>query len=316
MAEQDNVWKEILEVFFKDFLAFFFLDIHEKVDWQRGYEFLDKELEKLDRDNEIGKRLADKLVKVYLLGGQEALLYIHIEVQGYPDRSFEERMYIYNYRIFDRYRQPVISLAVLTDVSAKYRPSHYEVKMFGFEHSFRFPTVKLMDYNKKWAALEANPNPFAIIVMAHLKARNEKNSEQKLAWKLRLVRMLVERSYNRQQILQLFRFIDWLIKLPKELDLSFEQEIARDKEEGKMPYITSIERIGMERLASTMLTEQLKERFGEIEPVILEHLSKLELDQLLELNKASVHFSSPQQVTEWLDKKTAKPPTSKAKPSN
>ena len=52
------------------------------IDWSQGYEFLDKELQQVVRDAEMGRRWADKLVKVRLKTGIEAFLYIHIEVQG------------------------------------------------------------------------------------------------------------------------------------------------------------------------------------------------------------------------------------------
>jgi hypothetical protein len=53
----------------------------------------------LKRDAEIGKRLADVLVKVFLKDGSEKWLLIHIEVQGYYEKEFGRRMFIYNYRI-------------------------------------------------------------------------------------------------------------------------------------------------------------------------------------------------------------------------
>jgi len=66
--------------------------------------------------------VVDKLVKVFLLSGREKWVLIHIEVQGYPDADFEERMFIYYYCIFDKYKTKVVSLAILTDVNKKYRP--------------------------------------------------------------------------------------------------------------------------------------------------------------------------------------------------
>ena len=67
MAEQrsdfDSPWKEIIEDYFNDFLAFFFPAIHADVDWGKGYEFLDTELQQVVRDAELGKRFADKLAK-------------------------------------------------------------------------------------------------------------------------------------------------------------------------------------------------------------------------------------------------------------
>lgn len=37
--------------------------------------------------------------------------------------------------------------------------------------SFQFPAVKLLDYTGQVAALETSANPFATMVLAHLKAR-------------------------------------------------------------------------------------------------------------------------------------------------
>ena len=48
-TEQDAFWKEALDTYFEDAIAFFFPVVHRDIDWGRGYEFLDKELEKLVR---------------------------------------------------------------------------------------------------------------------------------------------------------------------------------------------------------------------------------------------------------------------------
>ena len=49
MAEQqdyDSPWKDILDLQFEEFMAFFFPTAHAQIDWRAGYEFLDKELQK------------------------------------------------------------------------------------------------------------------------------------------------------------------------------------------------------------------------------------------------------------------------------
>ncbi|MBF0137743.1 MAG: cytosolic protein, partial [Magnetococcales bacterium] len=33
----DTPWKEILEAYFRDFLAFFLPIAHDNIDWERGY---------------------------------------------------------------------------------------------------------------------------------------------------------------------------------------------------------------------------------------------------------------------------------------
>ncbi|WP_242541156.1 hypothetical protein [Phormidium pseudopriestleyi] len=46
-ANYDQPWKEALEDYLEPFLAFFFPQVHEVVDWSRGYESLDKELQQI-----------------------------------------------------------------------------------------------------------------------------------------------------------------------------------------------------------------------------------------------------------------------------
>jgi hypothetical protein len=41
--------------------------------------------------------------------------------------------------------------------------------LFGSRVSFTFPIVKLLDYRARWQDLERSTNPFATVVMAHLK---------------------------------------------------------------------------------------------------------------------------------------------------
>jgi len=77
-------------------------------------------------------------------------------------------MYIYNYRLFDRYRRHAASFAVLGDTGKKWRPKTYKQELWGCKVSFGFPAVKLSDYGKKWNSLRADKNPFAVVVMAHL----------------------------------------------------------------------------------------------------------------------------------------------------
>ncbi|MEI6045917.1 MAG: cytosolic protein, partial [Chloroflexota bacterium] len=223
-TEQDSSWKEILDQYFPEFMAFFFPKIYKDLDWSRPPEFLDKELEQLFNEGQAGRRLVDKLVKVYRLGTAEPIwLLIHLEIQGYADPTFAQRMFIYNYRLFDRYFQPkgidpgsagrldkVVSLAVLTDGNKRYHPKRFLIKEWGFELSFKFPSVKLLKYNENWAALEANPNPFAMVTMAVLRMHQNKRKppEERLNAKLGLTRRLYERHYSRKEIIDLYRFID------------------------------------------------------------------------------------------------------------
>jgi hypothetical protein len=280
-TEYDSPWKEIIEDFFPSFLEFFFQETYSVIDWTKPYEFLDTELQQLEPDAEIGKRLVDKVAKVYLLDGEEAWVLTHVEIQSQYDKGFTERMYTYNYRLFDRHKKRVISLAVLADENQNWRPNSYKYSLGGCRVCFEFPVVKLLDYETQWQTLEQTTNPFSIVVMAHLRTKGTNlNPESRLHWKLRLVRMLFEKGYNRQEIIRLFRFIDWVMVLPDELASNFKAELRRDEEAGRMRYVTSIERLAKIETNRENIIKILQTRFGAI--------PKLTVDDINSINDLSV----------------------------
>ena len=96
MTDYDSPWKEMLDRYFPAFMAFFFPAAAAEIDWSRGYESLDTELQQIVRDAALGTRLADKLMRVWRRDGVEQVVLIHVEVQGQRDPDFPKRMYVYN----------------------------------------------------------------------------------------------------------------------------------------------------------------------------------------------------------------------------
>lgn len=243
----DNPWKAMLEHAFPEFMAFYFPAAHDEIDWAAGHSFLNTELRQVVRDAELGRRFADALVEVHLLDGHKRLVYVHVEVQGQRDQALAERLFIYNYRLYDRYRAPIASLAILADEHQGWRPSHFDFEVFGCRHRLDFPMVKLLDYVPRLDELEQMGSPFAVITAAHLRTgQTRKNPGDRYQAKFRLVKMLYQHGWDRQRILDLFGIIDWMMQLPKELELELWQEIEQF-EGTNMRYVTSIERIAIER---------------------------------------------------------------------
>jgi hypothetical protein len=239
-------------------------------------------LQKLAPAGETGRRLADKLVKVWGKDDGDAV-YLHVEVQSREETDFERRVYVYNYRLEDRYNQPVVSLVVLGDDNPGWRPTQYFFEHWGCRKTFTFPAVKLLDYAGQEAQLEAHPNPFALLVLTHLQAlATRQDAETRRAWKVRLVKGLHERGLDAEDVRHWFRFIDWLLDLPPELEKQVWGELARYEEEKRMPYVTSVERIGFERGRDEGLKEGerktllenielvLKLKFGAADPEFLQ----------------------------------------------
>jgi predicted transposase YdaD len=243
----DEGWKMVLESYFPDFLLFFFPEIYHAIE-PGCYEFVDSELQSLSRRVGTGKRITDKLVKVALRSGEETWLLIHIEVQGEKEPSFEERLFIYSYRIYDRHRRDVVTLAVLADDQESYRPRSFEMGRWGCRHRMEFPSVKLLDYRDRMEELETSRNPFAVVVLAHLRhleTKTDKNA--KLFWKSTLVKSLDEKGFTKDDRNNLYIFIDWLMALPEELEIEFNEDMKRYEEEKNMAYVTSAERLGRKK---------------------------------------------------------------------
>jgi hypothetical protein len=59
-TEYDSPWKDIIQIYFPEFMKFFFPAAYDEIDWDKGIEFLDKELQEAVKDAEIGRRFADK----------------------------------------------------------------------------------------------------------------------------------------------------------------------------------------------------------------------------------------------------------------
>jgi hypothetical protein len=288
----DSPWKDILEAYFEDFMLFFFPQIHAEIDWSRGYDFLDQELSQVVRDAELGKRLADKLVKVWKLSGEETWVLVHIEIQNQKESQFGERMFVYYYRLRDKYDLPIVSLAILGDEQETWRPQPMTSELWGCNVRFEFPIVKLLDYVPRWEELEASQNPFAIVVMAHLKTKETRNDAvARKEWKFNLTRLLYERGFERQDILNLFLFIDWILELPEDLKRSFRDELEEYERERQMPYVTSIEQMaeakgearGEERQKQTIALNLLRKN---IPLEIISEATGLTIEQLQQLQSS------------------------------
>lgn len=179
---------------------------------------------------------------------EEAWVLIHVEIQSQPDADFAARMFTYHCRLRDRYNRPIASLALLADDRPDWRPREYRSSLWGCTASLEYRVFKLLDLAVDEPVLEGNDNPFAIVALAHLKTLETRDSpEARALWKLRLVRGLYERGLSREDILELFRFINWVMDLPIELEAPFWQEVKQLKEERQMPYLTNLEQMFIDR---------------------------------------------------------------------
>jgi hypothetical protein len=92
-----------------------------------------------------------------MLNGEERWVLVHVEVQGYRETELSRRMFIYFYRIFDKFNRDILSLAVFSDPSEGFKPDRFTYEFFGCELSFRYRTYKILEQDDE--ALKATDNP-------------------------------------------------------------------------------------------------------------------------------------------------------------
>lgn len=313
----DSPWKEAITLYFRPFLEFFFPDIAADVDWAIPVDFLEQELRQVLPDDEVGRRDADVLVRVYRLDGMESWVLIHVEVQSQWVADFEERMWVFHSRIRQRHARPVCCLAIYGDDRSQWKPDCFAEELWGCQSILRFRTAKLLEFAHLLDFPSLDDNPFAVLVAAHLAAqREDQDSSQRRIYKFRFVRELLDSRCERETVKEFLRLLDWLLALSVNQDKLFWRDL-KGLEEEQMSYITSFERKGIEQgrqegrqegrlegcqqMKQTLVTV-LESRFGGAPPSeLMERLSGV--DELTTLGKlvtlASTSSSLGQFTSEW-----------------
>lgn len=229
MNRNDILWKAALEDLFDDFLKFFYADAEQIFDLDKGFEYLDKELEQLfpPDQNQYAPRYVDKLVKVFTKAGAEEWILVHIEVQGYTDPDFAKRMFQYYYRILDQYEKPVTAFAIFADNSKKFHPQFYEREYLGTKVHYSYNTYKIIDQDD--TDLEASNNPFAMVVLSAKLVLSSKKLEDQQLFDLAygLAKRLLNKQMPKDKIRRVMNFLRYYLRFEnQEMFIKFEQEIG------------------------------------------------------------------------------------------
>ncbi len=247
-SDYDLGWKEIIQKYFEDGMKLLYPELDKIIDYKKGYKFLDKEISEIIGSNKKNKKVVDSLVEVHLKNGEEKWLLLHIEFQQAKEKEFEIRIYIYNYRIFNKYKKETISFVILGDKDKNWRPNEYKIEYPEFLLHFKYKLVKLIDFETKKDELLKSKNPFALIILSHLKRLEAGNDVVKqFRIKKELVKNLYNLGFNKNDIRNIIEFIDCLFQLPKELEEEYIEEIRKYEEVKRMPLMLTAEKLGIEK---------------------------------------------------------------------
>lgn len=136
---------------------------------------------------------------------------------------------------------------------------------------------------------------------------------------------MYERGYARENIAHLFRFIDWVLRLPDELEDELEDRLRTLEGDSPVPYLSRMERRAMERGREEGKAEGkqegkeeglqegvregllqaiavlLRQRFGDAGIALLPRFGKVrEVKRLRSCLEAAATLSSPEDPSELL----------------
>lgn len=282
-VKHDQLQKELIQTFFKEFLEAFFPEIHEQIDFQR----IKPISEEVYTDLLQGETRRLDIVAETKLKQSDVVIIVHIEPQSYVQKNFNERMYQYFSLLYNKYRKPIVPLAVFT----------YEGSWEKSQYTMEFPFLKVLTFNYltlhlrkiNWRDFIRSNNPAAAALLSKMGFREEEKIEVKKEFLRMLTRMELDQAKQRsiygffETYLKLSeeeeeRLMDEIKELPEadkilEIPISYEEKgkeigMKIGKEVGK--------EIGKKEVAFEMLKEGLSLEFiSKMTKISLEEIEKL-----------------------------------------
>ncbi|HEY6900840.1 MAG TPA: hypothetical protein VI233_09365 [Puia sp.] len=192
----------MIEEIIEDLLLFIEPGISKDLNFEKGFQFLDKELAGLYPEpyEPANTKVVDKLVKIFPRKGKSRWLLLHLEFQGDSRKHFPGRMFEYFIRLYSKHRQPVAAIAILTGQDGKKRSATFEDRCLWTRVRYEYKSICITDYPDE--VLAASNNPFAIVMLVAKEAllksgdsdeEREKYDHKLLEQKLLMARLLKEK---------------------------------------------------------------------------------------------------------------------------
>lgn len=312
-SDYDGAWKELLRSHLREALENCFPALANLVDWTFEPEWLDKEISQIVGRSGHKNREVDVLFKVRLKDGEDQWILCHLEIQTSYEVDFAFRLDLYNSGLKWMFQREILTLVILADLRPNWHPDEHRFEMGGFLSHRRFPVCKILDrLASDWVD---NVSLVAQVARAQIEAlKTTGDPESRFAAKTQLVRNLYTLGYSSDRIREVFRLIDWMMRLRGDLDRRFKTDLIAYEEELRMPYVTSVERLakeegreegilqGVEHGSETILLRQLTHVCGVLSDDLKLKIQQLSFEQRQDLGEALLDFRSVYNLKDWLAK--------------
>lgn len=273
--DHDQLAKTLLQRLFQPFLTLFWPEWAAHLDLGQ-VEFLPAE--SFVRPPRGRRKYPDIVAKVGLLGGGTAVLVIHLEIQERRDPTLPARMHRYYGVLRDRFRCPVLPIALLFHGqrgAAGIGKAIYVEETLGEEylrftyHQIVVPRLKAEDYL-------AQENPVGLALAARMRRGRELTGGDLV---LTVLGKLVDSALSDEDLLIIWDFVRSYVRLTDEEEMKVNETIEREQKRGRRQRLTWSQQERIKGYTES-LTLLLTQKFGPLPEGVQARIGTLSLEDL------------------------------------
>ncbi|WP_199794657.1 Rpn family recombination-promoting nuclease/putative transposase [Lentibacillus sp. Marseille-P4043] len=265
-TKHDQLFKQLIHTFFEEFLAAYFPEVHRNIDFQSIKPFS----EEVHTDLLEGSTRRLDIVIETKLKGTDTIIIVHVEPQSTTQTDFHDRMFRYFSLLYNKYRKPIIPIAVFS-YDESWEKDEYTMR-FPFFHVLTFNYMTLHLQKKNWRDYIQSDNPVAAALLSKMGFSNEERIQVKIEFLKMMARMELDPA--RQRLI--YGVFETYLKLNKGEEEELMKEIKQmDDAEKILELPISYEERGIEK--GKKIGEQIGKERGEqsgIKKVAREMLKK------------------------------------------
>lgn len=206
-THHDQLFKRLIHTFFEEFIEVFFPDVHAHIKYQ-DIKPLSEEVF-TDLHDGFSKRLDIVIEAKYK--ETDALIIIHIEPQSYHQKIFPEKMYHYFNLLYNRYRVPIIPIAVFSYNEKRIESNQFKID-FPFITPITFNFLKLELNRLNWRDYLIADNPAALALLSNM----DYTKKERVKVKIEFLRLFANLNVDSSRQRLIYGFFERYLKLNDE----------------------------------------------------------------------------------------------------
>jgi len=199
-------------------MKLFFPEAYQTIDFTH-IKFLQQEV---FTDVTAGERREVDIIVETRLKEEPGLILVHIEPQSYVQKDFNERMFIYFSRLYEKHRRKILPIAVFSYDQVRDEPDTY-MQRFTFLDVLRFHFYKLELKKLSWREYIHRDNPVAAALLSKMGF----SRKEKVLVKLEFLRLLTRLKLDPARMELITGFFETYLQLNRQEEEQLNRELDR-----------------------------------------------------------------------------------------